>query len=382
MKFIISYKEIFIGLQKVQSIIERKEIKPILSNLLIKTKNDKIEINATNLEVSIKEIIPAKVVEEGNMVIDARKAYEIIREMPDQEICFKKKENNWIEISTGDILFTVVGLEPKEFPEISFLEEEDLQEIKRDVVKELIEKTIYAASNDETRANLNGVFFEKTKINEKEVLRAVATDGHRLSLIEKDIKNINSRGLLEMTSLEEGIILSKKGVSELNKLVEEENVSGNIYFLFKKNSGFFKKQNTSLLIRLIDEEFPNYIQAIPEDNEKEITTNRLELLNSLRRISVMAEEKSKAINLNVSENQLEIYTTNPIMGEGKEEIPIEYKGASIKLGFNAGYLIEILNAIDSDRIIIKIKDEDSPAIIIPSDSKEYICIIMPMEIKG
>jgi len=155
MKFIVTTKEIIKSLQKVQSVIERKEIKPILSNILIKATKDVIEIKATNLEVSIKELCKARVITQGTIVIDAKKIYEIIKEMPDKEICFRRKENFWVEVSTGDILFNIVGLEATGFPEVSFLNDEDFQEIDSALLKELIDKTIFASSNDETKTSLN-----------------------------------------------------------------------------------------------------------------------------------------------------------------------------------------------------------------------------------
>ena len=189
MEFIVTTKEIIKSLQKVQSVIERKEIKPILSNILIKATKDLIEIRATNLEVSIKAFCKAKVVTQGIIVIDAKKIYEIIKEMPDKEVCFKRKENFWVEVSTGDILFNIVGLEATGFPDVNFLDDEAFQEIDSPFLKELIDKTIFASSNDETKINLNGVFFEKIEQKEKMFLRAVATDGHRLSMMEKELKD-------------------------------------------------------------------------------------------------------------------------------------------------------------------------------------------------
>ncbi len=381
MKFKISHKKLLKALQKIQGIIERREIKPILSNVLIRAEKNGVEINATNLEVSIKEFLEAEVFEKGSMVIDAKKTFEIIKEMPDKEIYFKRKENDWIEITADDIFFNVVGLDAKEFPEMSFFEEEKFQEINKKNIKEMIEKTIFAASNDETRANLNGVFFEKTNRSGKDMLRMVATDGHRLSMIDREIEEVNKQEILAMESLEKGVLFPKKGLLELKKMLEESVDAQNLFFLLKQNNGIFKKENTMLAIRVIDEEFPNYKQAIPETTENKATINRLRFLNSLKRISVIAEERSKAINLFFGKDTLEIFTKNPIFGEGRETIPIFYDGENIKLGFNAGYLVDSINAIDGEDVIIKIKDKDSPVIISSPNSDEYTCVIMPMEIK-
>ncbi len=381
MKFKISHKKLLKALQKVQGIIERREIKPILSNILIKTGGEGIEINATNLEVSIKEFLEAEIFEKGSMVLDAKKAFEIIKEMPDKEIYFKRKENDWIEITTDDIFFNVVGVDAKEFPEISFLEEEKFQEVNKKNIKEMIEKTIFAASNDETRVNLNGVFFEKIIKAGKDVIRMVATDGHRLSMIDKEIEGVSKQGLLAMEPLEKGLLFPKKGLLELKKMLDEGSDNQNLFFLLKQNSGIFKKENMMLSIRVIDEEFPNYKQAIPEETKNKAIINRLHFLNSLKRISVIAEERSKAINLFFGKDTLEVFTINPVFGEGRETIPIVYEGENIKLGFNAGYLVDSISAIDGEEVVIKIKDKDSPVTINPLDDDEYTCVIMPMEIK-
>jgi DNA polymerase III, beta subunit len=319
MKFKISYKKLLKALQKVQGIIERREIKPILSNILIKTGGEQIEISATNLEVSIKEFLEAEIFEKGSMVLDAKKVFEIIKEMPDKEIYFKKKENNWIEITTDNIFFNVVGMDVKEFPEVSFLEEEEFQEVNKKNIKEMIEKTIFAASNDETRVNLNGVFFEKIIKAGKNVIRMVATDGHRLSMIDKEIEGDSKKGILAIEPLEKGLLFPKKGLLELKKMLDDGLDNQNLFLLLKQNNGIFKKENMMLSIRVIDEEFPNYKQAIPEEIKNKAIINRIHFLNSLKRISVIAEERSKAINLFFGKNTLEVFTINPVFGGRKRD---------------------------------------------------------------
>ncbi|WAC08623.1 MAG: DNA polymerase III subunit beta [Thermodesulfobacteriota bacterium] len=381
MEFKISYKKLLKALQKVQGIIERREIKPILSNILIKAGENQIEISATNLEVSIKEFLEAEIFEKGSMVLDAKKVFEIIKEMPDKEIYFKKKENNWIEITTDNIFFNIVGVDAKEFPEVSFLEEEEFQEVNKRNIKEMIEKTIFAASNDETRVNLNGVFFEKIIKAGKDVIRMVATDGHRLSMIDKEIEGDSKKGILAIEPLQKGLLFPKKGLLELKKMLDDGLDNQNLFLLLKQNNGIFKKENMMLSIRVIDEEFPNYKQAIPEEIKNKAIIDRIRFLNSLKRISVIAEERSKAINLFFGKNTLEVFTINPVFGEGRETISIGYEGENIRLGFNAGYLVDSINAIDGEEIVIKIKDKDSPVTITPLNDDEYTCVIMPMEIK-
>jgi len=381
MKFKIPYKKILKALQKTQGIIERREVKPILSSVLFRTNEDNsgIEIIGTNLEISIKESLEAEIIKSGGVVLDARKIFEIIKEMPDKEICFEKKENNWVEVTTDSIFFNIVGLDPQEFPEIEFFEKEKFLGLDEKKLKGMIEKTIFAASNDEARINLNGVFFEKIIDSQKEVLRLVATDGHRLSMIDRELEK-NKNGWELIPELEKGVIFPKKGLLELKKILEEGFDSKQILFHFKQNNGIFKKENLILSIRVIDEDFPNYKQAIPKEPKNKAIINRLIFLSSLKRVSVIAEERSKAVNLIFKDDVLEIFTQNPVFGEGKEKIPITYQGENIRLGFNATYLIEALNAIDEEGIEFKIKDKNSPVIINPVDNYDYTNVIMPMEL--
>ena len=381
MEFKISHKKLLKALQKVQSIIERREIKPILSNILLKTGSERIEISATNLEVSIKEFLEAEIIEEGNIVLDARKLFEIIKEMPEKEIFFKRKENNWVEITAENIFFNIVGVDAKEFPELSFSEKEKFLEVNKKNIKEMIEKTIFAASNDETRSNLNGVFFEKIIKLEKDVIRMVATDGHRLSIIDKEMEGVGKPEILGMEPLEKGLLFPKKGLLELKRMLDEGPDNQNLFFVLNQNNGIFKKENIMLSIRVIDEDFPNYKQAIPEEIKNEAVINRVHFLNSLKRISVIAEERSRAINLFFKKETLEIFSANPVFGEGRETISIAYYGENINLGFNAGYLVDSLSAIDTEEVVVKIKDKDSPVIVTPLNDDEYTCVIMPMEIK-
>ena len=381
MNFSISHKSITRCLQKAQSIIERKEIKPILSTVQISAKEGFIDVLVTNLEVGLRQRCKADINVEGSTVIDARKTFEIVREMPEGIITFVLKENNSIEISSGNVVFELVGMESKEFPEINFFDEEYFQEINDHILLDMLGKTLYAASLDERKMNLNGVFFYRTTKENKDILRLVATDGHQLSTIDKSIKDMNKKGYLNPDQLDKGVIFPRKGLMELRKMLDEEQEGMTLSYLCKKNWGLFRKGDSVLVIRLIDKEFPNYNQAIPTDIKKEININSATLLKSLKRISVVAEEKSKAVNLTFSEGLLEIYASNPIIGQGKETLPIEYSGENIKLGFNAGYIIDTVNAIRSDNIRIKIKDEDSPVILVPANNDEHLCIIMPMEIQ-
>lgn len=378
MKFSVHHKDILDGLQKLQSIIERKEIKPILSNVLIETGSEFLYLSATNLEVSLRAIFPASVQTSGKIAVDARKLFEIIREMPKTDIRFEKKENNRVEVAVDNILFFISTVDASEFPEIIFPNKELFQKIDIKLCKEMIEKTFFACSNDETRVNLNGLFFEKIKKGQNEVLRVVATDGYRLSMIDRRLDNVAEHS--DLRELYKGIIFPKRGIAELRKLIEYEQDGEMLGYAVEKNNTFFMKGNAVLAIRMIDEEFPNYTQAIPEGARTEARLNTNAFLSALKRISVIAEERTKLVQLRFNGNQVEISTSNPLSGEGKEQLSIEYQGENKILGFNARYLIDALNAVESETVILQIKDDDGRITITPSDDPNHIAVIMPMEV--
>jgi DNA polymerase III subunit beta len=380
MKFSIHHKDIFEGLQKAQSIIERKEIKPILSNILLETGKDCVYVSATNLEVSVRTVFPATVILSGSIAVDARKLFEIIREMPRSEINFEKKENNRVELKVDQILFYITAVESSEFPEIIFPDKEKAQELSALLCEEVIEKTIFACSNDETRTNLNGLFFERVKKEGTDILRVVATDGYRLSMIDRPLNQIARNQETGFGEVGKGIIFPKRGIMELKKLVEHNQDEDTVGYIMEGNNAVFLKGNTALAIRIIDGEFPNYSQAIPEGARTEAYINTTTLLSALKRISVIAEEKTKLVQLRFDKDFLEISTTNPINGEGKEQISIDYKGVEKVLGFNARYLIDALGAVETETVTLRIKDDDGRITLTPANDAEHIAVIMPMEV--
>lgn len=380
MKFSIYHRDIFDGLQKVQSIIERKEIKPILSNVLLEAGKDCLYVSATNLEVSLRIVFPALVTLPGSVAVDARKLFEILREMPRSEINFEKKENNRVELAVDKILFFITAVEASEFPEISFPNKERLQNLSSSLCKEIIEKTVFACSNDETRVNLNGLFFEKVNKKGAEALRVVATDGYRLSMIDRPLSKITPQGEVNLGEVQKGIIFPKRGIMELKKLVEHDQDPDTVGFRVERNNAVFLRGNTALAIRMIDEEFPNYNQAIPEGERTEAHINTTAFLCALKRISVIAEEKSKLVQLKFSQDQLEISTSNPLSGEAKEQFPIEYQGGEKLLGFNARYFIDALNVVESETVLLRIKDDDGRTTLTPLNDPDHIAVIMPMEV--
>lgn len=374
MEFKISREEFFKGLQKVQGIVDTKGAMPILSNILIKTSSDGIDIFATDLDIGIKGAYAAKIISEGSATINGRKLHEIVRELPEEEIHLKSdKENNWINITCKKSNFKIACLPPEEYPAFPAYKEESDLVIGVDLLKEILRKTNFAISTDESRYTLNGVLL----VLEGKNISMVGTDGHRLAFIKKE-------NVLEKQKTIE-IIIPKKTQAELLKLLEtdgsdQNNENKTIEISVEKNHVAFKLAKMVLVSRLIDGRFPNYQQVIPKDNDKNIVVNRDVFLHALKRVAILADEKSRMVKFGVQENLMTLISDNSELGEAREEIDIEYKGEDLTIGLNAKYVMDILNVIDTEKINFKLKDAKSSCLITPTSNENYSCIVMPMRV--
>ena len=250
-------KETFLkGLHLVQSIVEKRNTMPILANVLIRTASNNIEIVATDLEVGIKETAEADIKSEGEITLSARKLFEIVKEIPGDRLSLKKKENNWVEIWAGKSVFNMVGIDPEDFPSFPTYDDVDFMTFDAAVLKGMVEKTVIAVSGDETRYNLNGVFFEAVGENS---IRMVSTDGHRLAVVESSIDG------QKVTVSEKGHIIPRKGMQEFKKLIEE--ADGTVLLGFQENRAILKVGEVVAIARLIEGEFPDYKPVLPAPSE-------------------------------------------------------------------------------------------------------------------
>jgi len=375
MNFEIHKKEFLKGLSLIQSVAGRKTTLPILSHILIEGEKNSIYLTGTDLETGIREELTATVQQGGKASISAKKLYEIVRELPEEMIHIKKKENHWITLQCGKSIFNLAGLDPDEFPSLPTYQDEYFSKVSTHLMKEMIEKTVFAASNEESRYHLNGVLFSQSQQGTKVVLRMVATDGHRLSLIDRENQAI--RGI------EKGIIIPKKGVLEIKKIMGDQDGEEEIESYFDQTHGFFKMGKSLMVIRLIDGEFPEYDQVIPKGNDKKIVMQKERMYGCLRRVSTMASERVEGIKLSLKRNSIELNSYHQDFGDAKEEVEVSYEGPPIEIGFNARFLMEALNVMDMDEVMMELKDEGSPGILKPlstTESSNQICIIMPMRI--
>lgn len=373
MKFSLNKSDILDVLSKVQGITGRKSNLAITENILIKTSTDAIQIVVTDLESGFEGLYPAKVASEGTIVISARKFYEIVREFPSEEIHMHEVENHWIEIGNKNVQYHIVGMNPEDFPEIPHLDDVVFSDIDSISLKNMIEKTvIISGAADDKRPHINGVYFEVFGEDQKEkTVRMVATDGSRLSLADYKPPD-PSYGLKES-----GMIIPKKGLAELGKFLDTD---GTVQIGFQNNKFIVKKSNQTIIIRLLEGEFPKYHDIIVKGEGHTLDLDRQIFLKMLKRMSILSSETYKGVIFKFKDNRLTVTTTNPDIGESKEDIDIDFQGTKIEAAFNPKYFIDTLNVIDDDRVVLHIENNEKPCIIEGKDDKNYLSVIMPMRI--
>jgi DNA polymerase III subunit beta len=377
MNFEIDKREFVRGLGLMQSVAGRKTTLPILSHILLEWEKDSLYLTGTDLETGIREELTAKIHQKGKASVSGKKLYEIIRELPEETIHIQRKDNHWIALQCGKSIFNLAGLDPEEFPSLPGYQEENFSLISTHLIREMIEKTVFAASNEESRYHLNGVLLVQTKQGGKDTVRMVATDGHRLSLVDRENQKI--RGIEE-----KGIIIPKKGLLEIRKIIGDRDDEEEMGIYFNATHGFFKMGKSLTVIRLIDGEFPEYEQVVPKGNDKKLVMIKEKMVSTLKRVSTMASERMEGVKLSLKKNSLEMSSTHQDFGDAQEEVEVAYEESPLQVGFNARYLIEALNVIDTEEILMELKDEGSPGILRPSPSTPGISnqfyIIMPMRL--
>jgi DNA polymerase-3 subunit beta len=374
MKLSIEKADLQRGLARLQAIVEKRSSMPILANVLVtatgKGDSGRLELAATDLEVGIRGSQPAKVQKPGALTISARKLYDIVRELPDETIQLEATPNAYLDIRCGRSRFTLAGTAAEEYPSLPDFAPGRMVRLQAAVLSQMIEGTMYAASMDETRYNLNGVYFEVLADTGR--IRMVATDGHRLALVERTAGS-------DVSGLASGVIVPRKGLAELKRLVDEEDAD-EVEIGFEGNSGLVKKGDVTLVMRLIEGEFPNYKQVIPKQCDHHLTLSADSLVRALRRVALLSAEHSRAVKVELADGKLQLSSRTPDLGEAQEEIDVDYAGPTISIGFNARYLLDCLSALGAKEVRLGLRDGGSPVEVRPTDDLESVAVVMPMRL--
>lgn len=368
MEFRIAADELKKALHRAQGIVERKATMPILSNVLVTATKTGVTVTAFDLDIGIVSEHPAEVSKPGAVTVSAKTLFDIINLIPDANVTIKKLANNYAELTSGAAHYKIVGMAPEEFPKLPKEDASNLVKLTGAAILEMIKKTSYAISNDETRYILNGVFFEPRGEGK---VRMVATDGHRLALVERELAGD--------FKLKSGVIIPRKGLFELKRLLDEA-PDAEVQLGFAENSALFKKPGLTMVMRLIDGQFPEYQRVIPKEGEKQVMVKRSQYYDALKRIALLSADKSSAVKLSLSENLLRITANNPELGEAKDDIEVAYRGPSLTIGFNARYILDVLSALETDEVTLELGDEHSPGVVHAPGDKSYTAVVMPMRV--
>ncbi len=375
MELSISKKDLLRGLARTHAVADRKSSMPILSNVLLSAdESGALRFAATDLYLAVNASAEARVKRPGSVAISARTLFDIVKNLPEGEVKLAVDKNHAVQLRSGKIKFRIPGMPGEDFPPLPSPGEAAFAELEAGTLGQLIGLTQYSMSSDDTRPHLAGTLFE----SDGNVVRMVTTDGHRLSKAEAPSPGIPAftmlvpqKGILELKRLIEDVRNDKSRPAEERVTVSVANVGGN---------AFFRGHEVQLSVKLADEQFPPYAKVIPQSHTRRVVAARELLVDSLRRISLVASDKSGGVRLMLEPGKLEIVSENPDVGEGSEELDVDFVGEKVAIGFNARYLLEALSALPDDEVALELGGELDPGVVRPATDNRFVGVIMPMRI--
>jgi len=372
MEISVSKNDLLKELTATQGVVERKTTIPILSNFLFEASGDKLSITATDLDLSLRTSCPAKVKKEGSCTIPARKLYDYVKLLGDGDISIKLLENHWVQIRSGRSNTKMVGMARANFPALPLFPAESALQLPAQVLRQLIAKTIFSISNEESRYTLNGALM----VMKPESITMVATDGHRLAHIEHNTTKLPVNGELK-------VLVPKKAMAELSTLLNSSDAP-TVEFAKDESTLFFRIGGRLLTSRQLTGQFPNYEAVLPRDNNKSVTVHCDELSSAIQRVAQFADERSNAIRMRVEKNELKVSSSNTETGESEDSIETAYEGAPMVIGFNSQYLLEFLKVVGAGDVRFEFKDAQTAGQLRPDEAADseyrYRYIVMPMRI--
>lgn len=360
-------------LQLVQGIIETRATIPILSNLLLRADEDGLECTATDLQVGFRSRCPANVKKPGALTVAAKKLYEILRELPDLEVKMRQTDSSTVEIECGEARFVLQSLPPDDYPALPEVDTKKAVRLPLGDLQAMIERVVFAVTREDNRFALNGALM----VLQPESLALVATDGHRLAFIRKRI-------VLDDVGKERRVIVPKKALLEISRFAvdaEAEEVP-EVVFTSDDNHHHFQVGPRTLIARTLEGSFPNFERVMPEDNDKEVRLSADAFRDALRRTVLMSYEKSRSVRLQVEPGRMTVKSSTPEVGEAEETLDVGYDGDPITVGFNGDYLLDWIQRVDTDELLIHLKDEETQGLFSPGGDYdyEYRYIVMPVRL--
>jgi DNA polymerase III subunit beta len=371
MEITVSKFELLRELTATQGVVERKTTIPVLSNYLFEAAGDKLALTATDLDLSLRTACTAKVKKEGACTIPARKLHDYVKLLPDADITIKLLENHWVSIRCGRSNTKMVGMARSNFPTLSAFPTAGVVKIPAQVLRAMILKTGFAIANEESRYTLNGALM----VLKPESITMVATDGHRLSHVERGGEKFDG------ISGEMKTLIPKKAMDELKSLLDATDAEL-IEFAKDESTLFFRIGGRLLTSRQLTGQFPNYEAVLPKDNSKSVSVDAVDLSAAISRVAQFADERSRAVRLKLEKGELKISASSTETGESEDSIEISYNGDSLTIGFNAQYVIDFLKAVGAGDVKLELKDPQSAGQLRPAESEDYKYryIVMPMRI--
>ena len=365
MKLTITKEAFLEGLQQVQHVVSTRTTLPILSNVMLEADGERLRLTTTDLDVGVTGQVGAVVERPGATTLPARRLAGIVRELPASEVSIEVDGKDAASIRSGPSFFKILGLPKDEFPPLATFDEAKEFKIEQKLLKEALKMTSYAISTDETRYVLNGIFCAFKGGS----LTLVATDGRRLAMVEHDVEFPESN--------EREVIVPTKAVHELARLLDDE---GEVRVSVSDSQIAFELNDNLLVSKLIEGNYPNYRQVIPEETKHRVTLERETFLSTVNRISLLASEKSNSVKFVFSEDQIDVTANSPDVGEASETITVSYKGPEFAIAFNPDFLMAPLRNLDSDEVHLDLIDEMSPGVIKTEGS--FLYVLMPMRVSG
>ena len=352
MEFVAKQSALLRELSLVQGIVEKKNTVPVLANVLLTASTESVNVMATDLEVSVRSSLTAEVKREGALSVSARKLHEIVRALPEADVRFKADGENWATITCQQSRFRIMGLPREDFPNLPSPGKDDKVTFSIQQFKEMIHKVIFAVATDDARYALNGALM----ILDTGSVSLVSSDSHRLACVRRPLVGGGP-------SREIRVVIPQKALGELSRIAEE--VGGEIVFSRHENQIFFEMGRCTLASRLLEGQFPSYEKVVPAGNDKKVELERTSFGNAVRRVSLIANERSKAVKLALSKGTLEVSAKNPELGEASESLEVDYSGGDVVIGFNARYLLDFVSVTQSERITFELKDEATQGLMKP-----------------